>query len=110
VALNLFRNAKSSRARRRRLLTPARSEGVLADPPASPAQEVVADELRRRVRATVDRMPERERRLLLLRAEGYSYRDMATALGLNEASVGTLLARARAAFRQYYGDALDAPE
>jgi DNA-directed RNA polymerase specialized sigma24 family protein len=42
---------------------------------------------------------------LLLRAEGYSYRDIATALDLNEASVGTLLARAVRAFRESYGDA-----
>lgn len=37
--------------------------------------------------------------MLLLRAEGYSYRDIASALELNEASVGTLLARAVRAFR-----------
>jgi RNA polymerase sigma factor (sigma-70 family) len=109
VALNLFRNVKSSRSRRLRLLTPARSEGVLGDPPPSPVQEVIAEESRQRVRAAIDRMPERERRLLLLQAEGYSYRDIATVLGLNEASVGTLLARARAAFRESYGDAADAP-
>ncbi len=60
------------------------------------------------MRAAIDRLPERERRLLLLRAEGYSYRDMAAALDLNEASVGTLLARARQAFRECYGDP-DAP-
>ena len=45
---------------------------------------------------------ERESRLLLLRAEGYSYRDIAAALELHEASVGTLIARARRAFRTLY--------
>jgi RNA polymerase sigma factor (sigma-70 family) len=64
------------------------------------------------VRAAIDRLPERERRMLLLRAEGYSYRDIAAALDLNEASVGVLLARARRAFREAYGgggeDAVDA--
>lgn len=108
VAMNLFRNVKSSRSRRRRLLTPARSEVVLSDPPPSPEQAAIAEESRGRVRAAIDRLPERERRLLLLRAEGYSYRDMAAALDLNEASVGTLLARARRAFRECYGDP-DAP-
>jgi RNA polymerase sigma-70 factor (ECF subfamily) len=108
VALNLFRNARSSRSRRGRLLTQVRSEGVLADPPPSPDQAVLAEESRLRVRRAIDRLPERERRLLLLRAEGYSYRDVATALELNEASVGTLLARARQSFRECYED-LDAP-
>jgi RNA polymerase sigma-70 factor (ECF subfamily) len=54
-------------------------------------------------------MPERERSLLLLRAEGYSYRDMAAALDLNEASVGTLLARAKKMFREFYEETIDAP-
>jgi RNA polymerase sigma-70 factor (ECF subfamily) len=69
----------------------------------------VGEESRRRVRVAVDRLPERERHLLLLRAEGYSYRDIALSLELNEASVGTLLARARTAFREIYEEAPDAP-
>jgi RNA polymerase sigma-70 factor (ECF subfamily) len=69
---------------------------------------MLAEESRLRVRRAIDRLPERERRLLLLRAEGYSYRDIAVALELNEASVGTLLARARRSFRECYEDP-DAP-
>ena len=104
VATNLLRNARSKRARRARLLTAARGEHVLSDPPVSPAQAADAAQSRRRVRAVLDRLPERERRMLLLLAEGYSYRDIATALDLNEASVGTLLARAKRAFRDVYED------
>ena len=100
VAMNLFRNAKSAPSRR--VLTPARIEGGPSDPALSIEQAAGAAESRRRVRSAIDRLPERERRLLLLRAEGYSYRDMAAALDLNEASIGTLLARARAAFRECY--------
>jgi len=109
VAMNLFRNEKSTRSRRRGLLTPARSEHALADPPPSPEQAAAAKDARRQVRQTLDRLPERERRLLLLRAEGYSYRDIAAALELNEASVGVLLARARRAFRTTHEEAVDAP-
>lgn len=105
VALNLFRNEQSARSRRRRLLTVSRGEGAHSDPPLSPEAAAAAGDARERVRAVIDRLPERERRLLLLRAEGYSYRDIATALELNEASVGTLLARARTAFRTSFGDA-----
>lgn len=84
VAMNLFRNKKSGR------------------------HAVATGESPRRIRAAINGMPERERQLLLLRAEGYSYRDMAEALDLNEASIGTLLARSRAAFRECYEDP-DAP-
>ena len=62
-----------------------------------------AAETRRRVRAALDQVPERDRHLLLLRAEGYSYRELAQALELNEPSVGVFLARARATFRVAYG-------
>jgi len=109
VALNLFRNARSSRSRRRRLLTLTRGEGVHSDPAPSPDDAPVAEESRRRVRAALERLAERERRMLLLRAEGYSYRDIAAVLELNEASVGVLLARAQRAFRQTYEGAFDAP-
>jgi len=54
-------------------------------------------------------MPERERRMLLLQAEGYTYRDIATALRIHEASVGTLLMRARLEFRRRYEDLFGAP-
>lgn len=108
VALNLFRNARSMRARRRRLLTIGRARDVHSDPPPDPMQTVGAAESARRARAALDAMPERDRALLLLRAEGYAYRDLAKALGLNETSVGTLLARARQAFRDAWEDAGDA--
>jgi RNA polymerase sigma-70 factor (ECF subfamily) len=108
VALNLFRNARTTAQRRRRLLSVFRGERVHADPPPPADQDAVAEEARRRVRGALERLSERERRLLLLRAEGYSYRDLARALELNEASVGTLLARARRAFRAAYGGAADA--
>ncbi len=102
VALNLFRNVKTTRSRRKRLLTMARAEAVLADPTPTPAQIMEAEESREQARAAIDQLPERDQRLLLLQAEGYSYRDIAAALALNEASIGTLLARAKLAFRQAY--------
>ena len=112
VAMNLLRNEGGTRSRRRRLLTEARSRHALGDPVPSPDEAMIARETRQRVRAAIDRMPERERRLLLLQAEGFSYREIAAGLGLQEASVGTLLARARRAFRAVYADdeaEIDAP-
>lgn len=109
VALNLFRNEMTTRSRRRRLLKLRAREGGAEAPAPGPDQAGVAGGNRGRVRAALDRLPERDRQLLLLQAEGYSYRDLALALGLNEASVGALLARARRAFRQSYGGPTDAP-
>jgi RNA polymerase sigma factor (sigma-70 family) len=109
VAMNLFRNAQSTSARRRRLLTAVRAEATLGDPSPTPAQVVEAADERDRVRAAIDRLGERERQLLLLRAEGYGYRELAVALDLHEASVGTLLARAKRAFREAYEGSADAP-
>jgi RNA polymerase sigma-70 factor, ECF subfamily len=102
VAMNLLRNAKSTQSRRLKLLTPARGENVLSDPPPAPDEAMEAEDSRRRVRVALDRLPVRERNMLLLQAEGYGYRDIAAALHLNEASVGVLLARARRAFREIY--------
>jgi RNA polymerase sigma-70 factor, ECF subfamily len=109
VSMNLFRNIKSTRARRRRLLTPVRAEAVMSDPPALPGDSGLASGSGERARAALEQMPERERQLLLLRAEGCSYREIASALELNEASIGTLLARAKRAFREAYEGTTDAP-
>ncbi|MCI0435196.1 MAG: sigma-70 family RNA polymerase sigma factor, partial [Gemmatimonadetes bacterium] len=102
VAMNLFRNAKSGRSRRLRLLDEGRADAVLSDAPASPDEVADAARTRERVRAALKTLGDRERSLLLLRAEGYAYREIAIALELNEASIGTLLARARQAFREAY--------
>jgi RNA polymerase sigma factor (sigma-70 family) len=108
VATNLFRNARTKRSRQARLLTAARAEEVLSDPPLSPAHRADAGDARARVRSAIDQLGERDRQLLLLRAEGYSYRDIAAALDIHAGSVGTLLARAKRAFRSLYGDQADA--
>jgi RNA polymerase sigma-70 factor (ECF subfamily) len=104
VALNLFRNAVTTERRRHRLLSADGGDRVYSDPAPPPDDAPGAEETRRRVRAAVDTLPERDRMLLLLRAEGYSYRELAQALELHEASVGTLLARAKQAFREAYRD------
>jgi len=44
----------------------------------------------------------RQAELLLLRSDGHSYDELAGSLSLNPASVGTLLSRAKQAFRKEY--------
>ena len=109
VAMNLFRNTRSTAARRRRLLTSARVEASLGDPAPDPAQLLEGVDEAERVRAAIDRLTERDRQMLLLRAEGYAYRELAAAMDLNESSVGTLLARAKRAFREAYEGGANAP-
>ena len=109
VALNLLRNSKSTAARRHRLLSTARAEATLADSARGPDELAESADLRRRVRAALERVPERDRQLLLLRSEGYRYHELAAALSLNLASVGVLLARAKRTFRAAYeGTEVDA--
>ena len=104
VAMNLLRTFASTRTRRLRLLTGTQAEATLSDPPPAPDEGMEGIEERQRVRTALERMPERERRMLLLQAEGYTYRDIATAVRIHEASVGTLLVRARQTFRRHYED------
>lgn len=108
VAMNLFRNAHTTRERRSRLLKVVPEAEMFADRPVSPSHATESRELQRRVRRALDGMPERERQMLLLRAEGYSYKDIAEALSLQETSVGVLLARAKRAFLAVYEDQSDA--
>lgn len=104
VAMNLVRNEKSGRSRRLRLLSSRPVEELAPRRATDPAEAAGAAASRERVRRALDRVPERERRMLLLQAEGYRYREIALALGLHEASVGVLLVRARHAFRKAYGE------
>jgi RNA polymerase sigma-70 factor (ECF subfamily) len=46
-------------------------------------------------RRALDALTERDREALLMREEGLNYTEIAAALSLSEASVGTTLARAR---------------
>ena len=96
VATNLFRNAKTKQANRARLLTPQRALLSHSDPAQTPDEHSEAEEAKQRVRVALHSLDDRERGLLLLAAEGHSYREMSRILRLREGSVGTLLRRARA--------------
>lgn len=108
VGTNLLRNAGSKRARRAHLLDAHRSRAVHSDEAPSPEVTTEAAEDRQRVLNAIDRLAERERELLMLFSEGYSYREMATILCLKESSVGTLLRRAKEAFRTVYEESTHA--
>lgn len=108
VALNLFRNERSTAGRRSQLTARHASDLRPVSGP-SPVERFDALRLQAKVREALSRLSLRERELLLLRAEGYSYRDLAAVLELNQASVGTLLARAKRAFEKVYEEVEHAP-
>ena len=81
-----------------------RSESATDGPrsAADPEQLRADDEAREQVRQILAALDARAAELLLLRSQGLSYGEVAVALDLNPASVGTLLTRAQQAFRKEY--------
>ena len=68
--------------------------GRQTDPAMDPEARLMARQRRRRLRSVVEALPRRERQCLFLRAEGLTYRDIATALSLSLGGVAKALARA----------------
>lgn len=70
------------------------------DPAEDPQAQAGAQERRRQLWQAIDALPEVHRTPFLLREmEGYSYREIAKALGLEEGTVKSRLARARVLLR-----------
>lgn len=93
VALNLVREEGRRTTRRARRLELYRAE---TDVPGPTPEDLLSREERViRVRAALAAIPSRDRDALLLKAEGFSYDDIATTLGLAPGAVGTTLSRAR---------------
>lgn len=94
VATNLARDQARMERTRHRIL------GALPSPPPIPSPEGEVE--RRQVAEAVHRvlkgLSPRDRALLLLRHEGFTYREVAEAVGVAPGSVGTLLARAQRRF------------
>lgn len=93
VALNLVREDGRKYLRQGRRLQLLKAETVSTAPAAD-------EEFERRqnvaaVRAALATLSERDREALLLKAEGFHYKEIADTLGLAQGAVGTTLARAR---------------
>jgi RNA polymerase sigma-70 factor, ECF subfamily len=74
-----------------------------AAPPApDPLQEVLRAERQRSVRAVLARLKPERARILILRAAGFSYNELAEVLDVKRTSVGVMLARAEAEFQQRF--------
>ena len=93
VALNLVREEGRKAVRQERRLVLYKAEQ-----PAStdrPDDVMERNERIESVRAALATLNERDRDALLLKAEGFSYEDIAATLGLARGAVGTTLSRAR---------------
>jgi RNA polymerase sigma-70 factor (ECF subfamily) len=98
TALRLGLNELRGRARRGRYESLSHSgESV-----STPEEVHAAAEKRGHVRAVLADLDARDAELLILRASGIGYSEIAEALEINPASVGTLIARAQRAFRKEY--------
>ncbi len=72
------------------------------DGPRSPEDDFARAEEQERVRQALAQMKSSHATLLMLRAEGLSYQELAATLRLHPASVGTMLARAEERFKREY--------
>ena len=102
VAHNLLRDDHRRRTRRRGLLSRRAGEVPSADPAPDTDAGALAAERIASARRALALLSERDRQLLLLRHEGYEYREIAQILNLAPSSIGTMLARAGEAFRRIY--------
>lgn len=100
VALNLVREEGRKAVRQERRLMLYKAEQPHSAEQPDNAME--RDERIAAVRAALDQLNERDRDALLLKAEGFSYEDIAATLGLARGAVGTTLSRARQRLIQAY--------
>ncbi len=94
TALNRLRGA---RRRLRREIAQAAEEG---DRTMDPQKQAEVNEERRRVREALGHLPPKPATVLVLRASGLSYAEVAQAIGVGIGQVGTLLRRAEDALRK----------
>jgi RNA polymerase sigma-70 factor (ECF subfamily) len=93
VALNLARDDGRRAATQGRKLELLRGEAAGTAPGPDAALDVA--ERVAGVRAALETLSATDREALLLKAEGFSYDEIAAALGLAKGAIGTTLARAR---------------
>ncbi len=94
TALNLLRSGRRRVSREE--AAAAADDAVVSDV----AEAVVTLEERSRVRSALVRLPRKQAVALVLRHSGLSYADVAAALDLSPASVGTTVRRAESALRR----------
>lgn len=102
VATNAGLDALRRNARRRQHEQAAHVESLRSANADCALERILSEERRARVQAVLAEMKPRDAQLLVLRADGLAYRELAESLGVQASSIGTLLARAEAEFERKF--------
>jgi len=102
TATNLGIDGLRSSARRGRYEEAAASDRQRNSSPEGPLDDLIVEERRSRVRAVLAAIKPTQAQLLILRASGLSYKELAEILDVKQSGIGTMLNRAEAEFRQCY--------
>jgi len=96
-ALNYLRTKRSTRIREVEAFQ-QNEEKLLEDP-----EEIAINNLEKsKVKEILLKMNKRDMMCLILKHSGYSYEEIAVALGIKKSSVGTTIARAQKKFKELY--------
>lgn len=102
VALNLAKNTVRGNIRAN-----TRDENYVKDNEGNGVYSVETEYEQKReiteVNRALNKVKEPLRSCLMLKQQGFSYREIAESLDLNETSIGTYVARARQEFMRFYG-------
>lgn len=110
TATNLGIDALRATARRSRFEQAAGQDAGQNKPAENGFERVERFEREHRVRRVLAEIKPAQAQLLLMRASGDSYKELAAALEIEAGSVGTLLVRAEAAFEQRYRELFGSEE
>jgi RNA polymerase sigma factor (sigma-70 family) len=110
TAVHLGIDELRSRSRRARMEQEAARLSTGTPHHADGLQQLLLAEKQQRVRTVLAELKPSHAELLLLRASGHSYRELAEHLDLMSSSVGTMLVRAEAAFLQRYRELFNEEE
>lgn len=102
TAVNLGLDMLRANFRRRRKEQAAGETAIRNRQVADALGEVLREEKRKQVRTVLAKLKPAQAQLLLLRIDGLSYKELSGLLSLSPGSIGTLLARAEAAFEKKY--------
>ncbi|AGL01766.1 RNA polymerase sigma factor SigX [Desulfoscipio gibsoniae] len=99
VAANLAYNYLRSEKSRLRREEKIKGHGFTV---VSSEESALQNEESSMVRHALQSLPERDRLCLLMKHSGFSYEEIAEAIGVKKSSVGTIIARAQAKFKRVY--------
>jgi RNA polymerase sigma factor (sigma-70 family) len=102
TAMNLGIDDLRARTRHAQVAQAASQAISSSTQPENGLQRVLRAETQQRVRLALSKLKPEWSQILLLRASGYSYKEIAAHLEVSAASIGTLLIRAEAGFEKCY--------